>query len=180
MNTYKKVLALALAAALPLLPMGALATVTETSAGGPINSTFVLPTPAPSMNCANVSLTTFSATSVLSQTTSRIRTGLYIVNTSTTPLATQSRAPIIWWTPSSTLSEGSAGIGPTIGRLPFLNGIPLHAAVDPTAAQTATLLGDDRFYQAGSGVYQGAIYAVAESTGAGVNVKAVASACEWY
>lgn len=164
-------LALALVAA---LAVPSFAAITTTAQGNPINTTLTIPQAAGTMNCANVALTTFTATAVLAAQTGAIRQGLYIINTSTIPMSAGSRIPDLVWSSSSAPTIVSAS---NFARMP---GVILHSGVNPSGGATQAVNANHSMRLEGSGVPSGAIYAVAESTGASVDVKASATACEWY
>lgn len=171
MKKYLMCLALALVAALAVTSF---ADVTTSAAGNPINVSQIIPSPAATMNCADVSISTFGATQVLAARTSAIRTALYVINASTIAMSSGTRPPDVSWSGASapTIVAPSA-----FAQMP---GVLLHPAANPTGQTTQSVNGAHFSTKDGSGVYSGAIYAVAESTGATVDVKAFVTACEFY
>jgi hypothetical protein len=172
MNMKKLSLALAVFAA-SVVPTRA--TVTTGSAGNPINIMPVIPAAAGNMTCANVAVTTFTATQVMAARTSAIRTGLFIINASTVPMnGGTTRAPDVIWNANSGMSAnvGSSSYAATPGVL-------LHPKPS-VLGQASTVGSNDQSRLDGSGVPSGAIYAVAESSNATTNVQATVTACEWY
>lgn len=172
-----------LIAALALSIVAALAVpshaVTTTAVGSPINVSIVQGAPAPSFNCATVRPSTHTPTLLLAAPTAWARQSLFIQNVSSNSMV-NGRGPDIVMTPSSALAVGTAGVGPAIAAFRTIPGIYLSAAGNgqislPEAGRSPT---NKEWY--GAGTPSGAIYVIAESSGATVDVRAQITACEGY
>lgn len=181
----KKILAavLALVAAFGAFPVAALADSTS-AAGNPINGSFNPPVVGNTPSCSVVAPSTFSVTTVIAAPSTQ-RLALWLINASTMTMSQASsssnaatRPPDIWYLPAASMgSAGTNGIGPAIASLPLLPGLRMRGLSGISTTESASAEGT-RLKFDGNGVPQGAIYALAESTGATVNVKAVLEACE--
>jgi hypothetical protein len=166
---------------------------TVSSAGGPINASYNIPFPTGTPSCTIVSPSTFTPTQLVAAATSP-RLGLYIVNQSSMSLAKASssanadtRPADIWVmfqntsignTAAGCGAAGTVGVGPSIPCLPNLPGIRLRGLMGTSTTESASDSGN-RLKWDGFGTPQGAIYAIAESTGAGVNVGAKLAVCDF-
>lgn len=175
MNKTPMSVALAFAAALAVSVVPVRADVTVGAAGNAINSTVIVPSGAGTLACADVVITTNSATLALAARSAGIRTGLYAINSSTMVMTAGSRPPDVIILPdaASYVMKSAALFGTTPGMI-------LHPATNPSASSASLPQGDSRLDQRGSGVYQGAIYAVAESTAGTTNVSGHVKVCEFY
>lgn len=170
----KSLLCLALAI-LAALHVNSFAAITTGGAGNPINLQTIMPLAVGTMTCTNVAVSTFVATQVLAARTNSVRQGLYVINTSTMALSVNtSRAQdIIWGTQFSTTI-------PSPGLFQTIPGWTLHPGVTPSTA-TAAVVNSSMYAKIdGSGVPSGAIFAIAESTGAAFASSATVTACEFF
>jgi len=182
MKHLRVVLALALVSAIPSLNVNA---TTTTAAGSAINASYTAPVPSVNPTCGIVTPSTHTPTALVSAATG-LRTALYIVNMSTLTMAQASsatnaatRPPDVWVLFANSLgSAGTSGVGPAVSNLNKLPGIRLRgqagtSTTESAAAESARLKLD------GFAVPQGAIYVVAESTGATVDVLAKVTVCDF-
>lgn len=182
MKYIRVVVALALLSAMSPLKVMA---VTTTAAGSAINAGYVSPLPSVNPTCGIVTPSTHTPTALVAAATG-LRTALYIVNGSTLTMSQASsasnaatRPPDVWVLFSNSLGNaGTSGVGPAISNLPKLPGIRLRGqagtnTTESAAAESARLKLD------GMAVPQGAIYVVAESTGATVDVQAKVTVCDF-
>lgn len=176
MNKYLLCLALALVAA---LAVPSHSTVTESTPGNSVNSTIIMPAKAPSFNCVSVRPSTHTPTLLIAAPTAYQRTSLFIQNVSSSSMVS-GRGPDIVLTASSALAVGTAGAGPALAAFRTLPGHFLSAAGNGTISLPEVGRSPTTKEWYGSGTPTGAIYAIAESSGATVDVKAQVTACEGY
>lgn len=172
-----------LAALLAIAPVAQ--AVTVTSAGNAINSNFTTPLPSANPTCGIVSASTHTPTALVAAATG-LRTALYVINGSTLTMSQASsasnaatRPPDVWVLFGNSLGNaGTSGIGPAIPNLPKLPGIRLRGFAGTNTTEGAAAE-SSRLKLDGMAVPQGALYVIAESTGAGVNVQAQVTVCDF-